>query len=112
MQIDRSKCIFVELDQNATHVVATQLLLRGVLTQKTIQHFLKHLLWTLPTHPILPHFRYQVLTIFLVSFPNTVAAHQNKVVVLAKFHCFYIRVARNRLPVILKIRIFLVIEIS
>jgi hypothetical protein len=112
MQVDRSECIFVEFDKDTAHIVTTQLLLCGVLAQKTIEHLLEHLLGSFPADSIISDPGHQILTVLLVPFPDTVATDDNKVIIFTNFNSFDIRMPRDRLSVIFQVRVLLVVEIS
>jgi len=107
-----SKGIFIEFNQDDTHIIASKLLLIGILAQHPVKHLLQNLLRPLPPYPLLPDQSDQVLTISLVSLPNTVTAHEDKIVLFAQLHHLYIRMACYRLSLVWQIRVFLVVQVA
>lgn len=108
----RSEGILVEFNQYAAHVIASQLLLGGVFGQKPVQQFLEHLFGPLTAHPLLADDSNEILTVFLISFPDAVAADEDEVIVLAEFNYFDFGVAGDGLAVVLQLCVFLVVEIA
>lgn len=107
-----SKGIFVELNQNHAHIIASKLLFLRIACQKSIEQIFECLLRGLSTQPFLSDEANQLLPIFLISFPNSIAPHQNKVIIFAQLNSLDIWMSGYSLPFIGDIRILFIVLVS
>jgi hypothetical protein len=110
--INASESVFVELDEDHTHVVAAQLLGIWVFAQKSIQHFLQHRLWRLSLQSLRADEVDQPLSVLLVAFPDAVAADHDEVVIAAELDGLDVGVASDGLAVVLERAILFVVVVA